>query len=79
MHLPNSLATCGMSVDVLKPLTSTNDSLLPTSMTLVDFGVALLRHKVGFDIFKQLALIAFERSEIVVATIDYQLTGFFEC
>lgn len=65
--------------DVLKLLTNAHDTLLSASVSLVSFSVAVFCHKVSFNVFEQLTLITFERAQIVIATIDYQLTRFFVC
>ncbi len=53
--------------------------LFPAPVTFIEVSVNLLRDKVGLDVFEQVALIAFEGTEIVIASINNQLTGFFGC
>ncbi len=65
--------------DVLQLLAKADDSLFPAPVTFIDVSVNLLCDKVSLHVFEQVALIAFERTEIVVATIDNQLTCFFGC
>lgn len=74
---PNQRVESWPGLDVIELGTEADNSLFPAAMALIDVGMRLLRHKVRLNIIEQLALIAFERPEIVIAAIDNQLTGFF--
>lgn len=62
---------------ILKSLTNTDATLLDSTMLLVYLLVSRFSCKVCFDILKQTRLVAFEGSDVIIATINYQLASFF--
>ncbi len=48
-------------------------------MPFTELGVAGLSDKVGLNAFVQVALIAFEGTQVVILSVNDELTGFFGC
>ncbi|NEO11417.1 MAG: hypothetical protein F6J98_39445 [Moorea sp. SIO4G2] len=55
---------------MIKLCADANNSFLNTTMPFTDVSVTVLDNKVGFDAFEQIALIAFERTQVVVSTFN---------
>ncbi len=48
-------------------------------MAFTEFGVACLGDKVGLDGFEEVALIALESTQVMILSLNNELTGFFVC
>ena len=48
-------------------------------MPFTELGVAGLSDKVGLNAFVQIALIAFKGTQVVILTVNDELTSFFVC
>jgi hypothetical protein len=69
----------GPGFDVIKGGAEADDPLLKSPMAFTEFGVACLGDKVGLDGFEEVALIALESTQVMILSLNNELTGFFVC
>ncbi len=48
-------------------------------MAFTNLGIARLGNKVGLDGFEKVALIALESTQVMILSLNNELTGFFVC
>jgi hypothetical protein len=63
--------------NVIQGCAQTHHPAFKPPVPLTDLGIPLLSHKIGLNALVQVALISFQRPQIVIATLDNQATGFF--
>ena len=66
-------------LDVIESCAKANDPLFQPPMPFTELGVAGFSDIVGLNAFVQIALIAFEGTQVVIFGVNDELTGFFGC
>ena len=65
--------------DVIEGGAEADDPLLKSPMAFTNLGIARLGNKVGLDGFEKVALIALESTQVMILSLNNELTGFFVC
>lgn len=60
----------------IKSWTNTDATLFDSTVSLIYLLVSRFRCKICFNILKQIWLVTFESSNVIIATVNYQLTSF---